>query len=569
MPYTASQLFAFYNTLTVGFAPGATATANINAAASQDAAGTITDAQAFAVVNYMSPQVRGTTDVAVATYALFTGSTPSQAGINYLVNNPGTGYDTSYYNGVNGTPGTPGAGGFDIENRYYNAAINLAATQGAAGFAAFNATYGGLTLAQTISTAYNSIIGVGAVGSTAAASAIASITSSLPYFQALAAQRVVTGNSVDLATKAIIAGYILEEGIKADVGVYAQALDGFNAAFATGAGVFGTNLLTTFGAGGSAFNSALQPLQNGQTLTASGASVTTLGVAANGFATLNVGSNATVSFTGDIATNSGQLQVNVAGAATTQSVLNLAFTGQSIATSESILAPGVGTVNVTAQTNGTSVPVGTMLSLDVEDSSLTTLTIRGSESVAYSAPLYAFADGSFSTGALTSINASGAAVPVNLDVSSMTATPNNTASGGVTITGTGGADTFTVRNYATITGGGGNDTIMAYAPASISAVSTITDDHAGVVVGFVGLKATTFNATAISATSVQNGLDQAASKGAGVVSYFQVGGDTYLVGDASPASTFQAGTDYVVHLIGAHNLAGSTINAQGAIVLGG
>ncbi len=566
MPYSAAQLTSFYTTLTIGATPGATAMSNINTAAAQDAAGTITDAQAFAVVNYMSPQVRGTEDVAVSTYALFTGATPTQAGINYLVNNPGTGYNTSYYNGVNGTPGTPGAGGFDIENRYYNAAINLAATTGAAGYASFNATYGGLTLAQTISTAYNQIIGTAAVGSSAASAAIASITGSLPYFQALAAQRVVSGNSVDLATKAIIAAYILEEGIKADVGIYAQALDGFNTAFATGAGVFNTNLLTTFGSGGSAFNPAVQSLSDGQTVTTSATTVNTVGVAANGEATLNVGANTTIAFTGDIAVNSGQLTVNVANAANNGAdVLNLTFNGQTNSTAPSVIAPGVETVNVTAQSS----VGGATLSLDLQDPQLTNITIRGSQSVVYSAPLYAFADGTFSTGALTSINASGATAPVTLDVSSMTATPNNTASGGVTVTGTSGADTFIVRNFANITGGGGADTIMAYAPASISSVAVVTDDHAGVTVGFVGLHAASFNATAISATSVQNGLDQAAARGPGAVSYFQSGGDTYIVADASSASTFQAGTDYVVRLIGAHNLATSTINAQGGIVLGG
>ena len=120
MPYTASQLSSFYTTLTLGAQPDAATTAAINTAASQDAAGTITDAQAFGAISYMSPQVRGTTDVAVSTYALFTGVTPSQAGINYLVNNPGTGYNTAYYN-AGGTPASPGPGGFDIENRYYNA----------------------------------------------------------------------------------------------------------------------------------------------------------------------------------------------------------------------------------------------------------------------------------------------------------------------------------------------------------------------------------------------------------------------------------------------------------------
>ena len=97
----------------------------------------------------------------------------------------------------------------------------------------------------------------------------------------------------------------------------------------------------------------------------------------------------------------------------------------------------------------------------------------------------------------------------------------------------------------------------------------MTDDHAGDIVGFAGLRVANFRATAITATSVQNGLDQAAALGAGTASYFQVGGDTYLVADNSAANTFQAGSDFAVRLIGTHNLTSTTITAQGALVLGG
>ena len=570
MPYTASQLSQFYNNLTFGNPPSATTTAVFNTTAMQDAAGTITDAQAFAAVNYMLTGVRSTIDVAVATYALFTGATPTQAGDNYLINNPGTGYNTAYYNGVGGTAAAPAAGGFDAENRYFNAAINLAGTTGAVGNAAFVATYGNLSLAQTISTAYNQIIGTAAVGSSAAAAAITSITNSLPYFQSLAAQRVVSGSSLDIATKAIIVGYILEEGIKADVGIYAKALDGFNFALANGTAVFNTNLLTTYGAGGTNFSPAVQPLADGQsTSVGSGASATSVGVAAMGTGTFNVGAGSTIAFTGDVATNNGQAIVNVANAANNGSdVLNLSYTGQIVSTPVSVIAAGVEVVNLTASTSA-GAAAGTLLSVDLQDQALTTLTIRGSESVAFSAPTYAFLDGTVNFGALTSINASQATAPVTLDASAMT-TPataaNTTAGGGITLTGTTGADTFMVRNFATVTGGGGNDTIMVSQPGSVSALSVVTDAHAGEIIGFAGLKATTLRATAITATSVQNGLDQAAALGAGTASYFQVGGDTYVVGDNSTATTFQVGNDFAIRLIGAHTV--TSINAQGAVVLG-
>ena len=561
MPYTAAQLAQFYNNLTFGNPPSAATTAVFNNTAAANAAGTITDAQAFAAVNYMLPGVRATVDVAVATYALFTGATPSMAGINYLINNPGTGYNTAYYNGVGGSAAAPGPGGFNVENRYYNAAMNLAGTPGAVGYNAFVAQYGSLSVAQTIATAYNQIIGNASVGATAAASAVAAITASVPYFQQLAQARVQPGGNVDIATKAIIAAYILEEGIKADVGVYAKALDGFNFALANGTGVYNTNLLTSFGSGGTNFNSTIQPLSDGQNLNGTAATATTsVGVAANGVATLAVGASPTLTFTGDIAVNTGQLIIAQTGAATgANDSISLRFTGQTIATAPSIIAAGVESITLSAELGGPP-PAGTTLSIDIQDPQLTTLTITGNESVVYSAPLYAFTDGTFSGGALRTVNAAGAGAAANIDVSSAAS---------VTVTGSAQGDTLQFRNGATIAGGGGSDTFIVYAPTSVANVSSITDEQAGETLGFFGLRITSFNAQAVTAPTLQAGLDAAAAGGAGRASYFVFGGDTYVVADASAATTFQPGVDSVVRLVGLHNLAGSTVTAQGQIVSGG
>ena len=570
MPYTTAQLTQFYATLSGGAALDAMTSAAISTAASQNATGAITDLQAFQVVAN-SLQVRATSDVAVTTYALYTGATPSQAGVNYLVNNPGSGYNTNYYNGATGTAANPSAGGFNLENRYYNAALNLAATTGVAGNAAFVAQYGALSLAQTVATAYSQIIGTAAVGATAASAAITAITAQIPYFQAVAAARAPAGANQDIATKAVITAYILEEGVKADVGAYARALDSYNSAVALGTATFNTGLLTTYGVGGASFNPAFAPLTDGQTFAASSAgnaSFATVGVAGNGVATVNAGANATIVLTGDVAANNGQLVVNVANAASTAGdVLNLTYSGQTIATAASVIAANVEVVNLNASAIA-SAPAGTALSLDLQDASLVTLNITGNERVIYSAPLYAFLDGSQTAGSLRTINASQAAAPVNIDISGTGSASNGSASGGVTVLGTTGADTVAVRNYATVTGGGGADTIVVYAPTSLSSVSSVTDDHAGVVVAFAGLPTLTFRGAALTTTSVQSGLDAAAAAGPGVVSWFQSGGDTYLVADNSATTTFQAGSDFVIRLVGLHNLAASTVSG-GAVVLGG
>ena len=567
MPYTAAQLTQFYTTLSRGATLDAATTAAINAAGAQSTAGQITDAQALNVV-LDSTQVRATTDVAVLSYAFFTGTAPTVAGIDYLVNNPGSGYNTAYYNGTNGgRPSMLGTGGFDVANRYYNAAMNLAGNPGSVGNAAFAAQYGSLTLAQTVATAYNAIIGFASVGQAAADAAIASITAAIPYFQTLAQQRTVAGGSVDIATKAIIAAYILEEGAKADVGTYSRALDQYNTSLALSGTAASGNLLNTYGAGGVGFNPAVGPLSDGQTFTGpagDAGAITSAGVAANGLANINVGSNAVLTFTGDIAINNGQVALNVSNGATgSNDTVSLRFTGQTIATPFSVIAPGVETIRVSAETSGTPV-AGTVLSLDIQDVALTSLTITGNESVAYSAPRYAFLDGTFSGGALQTVNAAGATAAANIDVSSAGA-----AGRIVTVTGSAGADTLQFKDFATITAGAGADTLVVYAPTSASTFSTVMDEQAGDILSFFGVRVTNFNAQAIVATSIAGGLDSAASAGPGTISYFTFGGDTYVVADAASSNTFQPGLDSFVRLVGMHNLSGSTLTAQGALVSGG
>lgn len=217
MPYTASQLTTFYTNANIGITPSAAESLLITAYAQQNANGVLTDAQ---TVNNVLVLSQDKTDVAVATYEFFTGATPSLAGLAFLVHGGGNANDLSsaYYTS------------FNKENRYYNFAINLAF--GGPGATTFATNYGSLTFAQAVTAAYENIVGSANVGATAAANAIASIQLSLPYFQAVASQRAGSFNQ-DLATKAIMIGYILEEAIKADVGTYAKGVDGFMTSLAT------------------------------------------------------------------------------------------------------------------------------------------------------------------------------------------------------------------------------------------------------------------------------------------------------------------------------------------------
>ena len=258
MPYTAAQLTSFYTAVNQGQAPDAATALQFQAAAQQNASGALSDPQTLALA-LNSAQTLNTTDVATASYQFFTGGAPSAAGLVFLVNNASSGFNTPYFNST-GTATAPGPGGFNLENRYFNEAVALAtsATTGAS----FRAAYGALTLQQTVAAAYETIIGTANVGSSNAQAAIASITSSLPYFTQVARERaggVDVGGSAgqNIALKAVIVGYILEEGLKADVGTYARAVDQFNAGIAASNAAYATNILSTYGPGGSAFGTGV------------------------------------------------------------------------------------------------------------------------------------------------------------------------------------------------------------------------------------------------------------------------------------------------------------------------
>ena len=260
MPYTAAQLNAYYTSLT-GTAPTGADAVLINAYATQSQGGTLSDTNTLLGV-FNSAGVQASFEVAESTYQFFTGSGVTQAGLAFLEGTTGSGNAS----GLNSTYFSQ----FNTENRYYNFAINLASS-GGAGNAMFVSTYASLTFNQTVQTAYETIVGSANVGTAAANAAIADIESRLSYFTSVAQQRaggVDAGGAVgqNIALKAIVVGYILEEANKADVGTYAKAIDQLEAAVAANATVggvtspFGTNIITTFGPSGSGFNTGFTAL---------------------------------------------------------------------------------------------------------------------------------------------------------------------------------------------------------------------------------------------------------------------------------------------------------------------
>ncbi len=112
MAYTSAQLASMYSNVHIGLAPNATQSAILDEIAQASRNGQISDAQAqYYVVNTADAD----TAVALQSYQFFTGKTPTQGGLSYLVNSASntTDLNDAYYQG------------FSLENRYINFAQNL------------------------------------------------------------------------------------------------------------------------------------------------------------------------------------------------------------------------------------------------------------------------------------------------------------------------------------------------------------------------------------------------------------------------------------------------------------
>ncbi|MBO9544472.1 hypothetical protein [Caulobacter sp.] len=163
--------------------------------------GTWTDAQA---TKYIIDSADATTTVANLSYQFFTGKTPLNSGMQYLVSPTGgnsNNLNSAYYQN------------FNIENRYINFAVNLGIN--GEGKTKFAADYGSLTLAEATKKAYATIFG--AAPTDAKVSVLLSGGRDL-YFESYGHDGLS-----GLGTKAAMVGWLLAEAAKSDIGIYARA----------------------------------------------------------------------------------------------------------------------------------------------------------------------------------------------------------------------------------------------------------------------------------------------------------------------------------------------------------
>ena len=212
--------------------------------------------------------------------------------------------------------------------------------------------------------------------------------------------------------------------------------------------------------------------------------------------------------------------------------------------------------------------------LQVTDDALQTLTITGSQDLAFVGTNGTIgADG----GAVNLID--GSAATGNLDINTVYVTADSKL--GLTVKTGSGNDTITLGGKASVDAGAGDDTIISSAQGGTFTggdgkdtfdvklakgsdnMVTITDFVAGTdKLTFVNKGDETFAKADVSdAQSLEAALNAAAAGDGstnGALSWFQYGGNTYIVQDLSSQSDFQSG-DIVVKLVGEHDLSGMTV----------
>lgn len=220
---------------------------------------------------------------------------------------------------------------------------------------------------------------------------------------------------------------------------------------------------------------------------------------------------------------------------------------------------GIESLALTATDTSTTAAINSA-TIAVTDTALKSVTLTGNASVVLTAgAAVTTIDGSAMTGKLTATsNTVATSITGGSGADTLTASVT-----GSTLVGNAGNDTLIASaNLVTLTGGAGSDTFnVSSVVSNANSYATITDFSAGDKLLVGGTTATTsFVSAKIVLASTASFADyaNAAAVAAGVddLSWFQFGGDTYLVQDLGADSTagFISGQDTIVKLTGAIDL---------------
>ncbi|WP_417660018.1 DUF4214 domain-containing protein [Pseudidiomarina sp.] len=322
----------------------------------------------------------------------------------------------------------------------------------------------------------------------------------------------------------------------------------------------------------------------------------------------NLANNSTFEST---ALQAAAVTLNLKDSLGSSDVLNLNFSAANGFTSTAaIIAAGVETLNITTDDTDTTAPTA-VFDQEITASSVKSVVVKGDVGIdltGLTATTLTSFDASgvtatgaagavtITTGALAAaasltggagndaINAAAATKAVTLvggagnDVLTGSSTIASSLTGGEgndTLNGGAGADTINGgagndiisggAGLDILTGGAGNDTFNIVANSNGNIYATVTDAAAGDVLSFTDLGNETFNKNAITlgGTAVFQDYLNEAAKGTsavdGAISWFQFGGNTYVVEDVSAGTSFVNGSDSVVQLTGLVNLTNAVV----------
>lgn len=241
--------------------------------------------------------------------------------------------------------------------------------------------------------------------------------------------------------------------------------------------------------------------------------------------------------------------VNVTDAATGEAdVLNVKVSAAANTAAGTLTVANVETVNIESDDTATTPDGSIDHSLTLTADKATTVNISGDAQIALTL-----------TGSTEVETVDASANTAGVDV-------NLTVAEGITFTGSAENDTVTLGDLTKATGGEGDDTFVVTVPSAGNKYATIEDFNAEEdTIQFDDQGTETFAADAIELADTavfQDYLDAAAAGDGSVnaaLSWFEFGGNTYVVADYAAGATFTGGTDSVVKLTGSIDLSEATV----------
>lgn len=250
----------------------------------------------------------------------------------------------------------------------------------------------------------------------------------------------------------------------------------------------------------------------------------------------------------------------------TADALNIVTKAEAAESFGKVVVTGIESVNLTAtDTKASSIQTHT---INLESADLKSVTITGNAKVDLTANTanvkLAMVDGSAMTASLTASTNGTLTQTIKGGAGADTLTA--TGSGDVLIGGAGNDTLIVTGNLATLTGGAGNDTFNVADPTtSVNGYATITDLTAGDIIKFAA-SADNFIASKISQADTavfQDFANEAInSTDMGDVSWFQVGGNTYVIDNVSNGTSFVNGQDVIVKITGLVDLSKSSFSGS-------